>query len=133
MQQLKWHPGSEFDSHLVVLTTDNTLRIYRIEEPYVILHRCHDIAPKVNRQNNENMVDFDFGSFQLPKSRYSRDLDATITWKSIVWPMYILKNNGEVLLFETSLDGQLSVRYAMSELKIVLFFYFLGQIEQPGK
>ena len=31
VQEVQWHPGSAYDSHLVILASDNFLRIYNID------------------------------------------------------------------------------------------------------
>ncbi|XP_046386205.1 nuclear pore complex protein Nup88 [Ischnura elegans] len=141
VQQVRWHPGSPTDSHLLVLTSENTFRLYVIGTP-----PSHDLESAVWLQAvwavgrtpssaiashalpflvglGDTAVDFDFASpeeakrepptpgagtavtalaqlAQTPPRGATQQGDTS----GIVWPILVLRGNGDVYLVTASLD-----------------------------
>ncbi|GIY22041.1 nuclear pore complex protein Nup88 [Caerostris extrusa] len=119
--QIAWHPGSSSSTHLTVLSTDNYLRTYDVTQPQT---PQQVIALNPNSTNSylssvskisfsafhgENSVSFDFGppvEIQVPQensSRVTKDLK-----NIIVWPIYVLRCNGDVYVVKCALNGDSS-------------------------
>ncbi|XP_033628379.1 nuclear pore complex protein Nup88-like [Asterias rubens] len=110
--QAAWHPGSNSDLHVVLLTSDNTLRIYDINSPHkpIQCHRLGEYSTSYSLSANRSTfevalgdvaVAFDFG----PATEDSRRaLERPSGCGPLVYPIYILKGNGDVFLLQTSLS-----------------------------
>ncbi|CAH1800974.1 unnamed protein product [Owenia fusiformis] len=108
-----WHPGSETGQHLVVLTSDDTIRIYNINEPQHADQTFHlsdlplNVTTAVSRSvfaevsMGEIAVSFDFGP---PHDIKLSSLSKAKT--EIAWPIYILKGNGDVYSLNTSVNAR---------------------------
>ncbi|EZA58852.1 Nuclear pore complex protein Nup88 [Ooceraea biroi] len=113
IRRVRWHPGSTNDSHLLVLTSENSFRLYECEvgnAPRLI--KCWKVgrAPSGSPSKipdftslGETAVDFDFATPTLKKPEMFADknLDEVkdiIDWNHIEWPILVLRGNGEVLI-----------------------------------
>ncbi|RWS17522.1 nuclear pore complex protein Nup88-like protein [Dinothrombium tinctorium] len=112
-----WHPASEDEKHIVLLTNDNCLRIYDINEPHIayqeikLIETIDSIGKNVfsafASSLGETAVSFDFG-LPLPKNNYKSnedDLSLEVTRNDCLWPIYVLKGNGDVLVVYTHLEN----------------------------
>ncbi|XP_014780339.1 nucleoporin 88 isoform X1 [Octopus bimaculoides] len=111
--QVTWHPGSYYDGHLVFLALDNILRICDINEPDKIFQEISLSSSNVSPSMHYSLysvaigdaaVSFDFGSItELPcKSR------TTSKKTRLVWPIYILRGSGDVLLLYSDITSKSS-------------------------
>ncbi|KAL0114541.1 hypothetical protein PUN28_011677 [Cardiocondyla obscurior] len=113
IQRTRWHPGSTNDSHLLILTSENSFRLYQCElgdAPRLI--KCWKVgrAPSSSPSKipdftslGETAVDFDFATPTLRKPEMFADkttdeIKETINWNQIEWPILVLRGNGEVLI-----------------------------------
>ncbi|RWS31668.1 nuclear pore complex protein Nup88-like protein [Leptotrombidium deliense] len=111
-----WHPASRDEKHIVLLTNDNCLRVYNINEPHIVHHEiklsnCELIGKSpfsvFASSLGETAVSFDFG-LPVPKSSYKCNEDEqplTLTSSECLWPIYVLKGNGDVLVVYTNLQN----------------------------
>jgi nuclear pore complex protein Nup88 len=108
--QARWHPSSEADIHLVVLTKDSCLRIFNVLDPESAEQVIQLISQPITLQSaneftffersksyalddSDNVVDFDFGP-KCPVPKYHGfSLTADL---SLVDQVFILKENGDV-------------------------------------
>ncbi|XP_034237682.1 nuclear pore complex protein Nup88 [Thrips palmi] len=106
VRQVRWHPGSPNDSHLLVLTADNSFRLFSTAaEPDVrLLHVWHLGRAPIGGVTSsaklpllgglgETAVDFDFAPpvCQSPAGK----LTAAST-DQLEWPIMVLRGNGDV-------------------------------------
>ncbi|XP_077279874.1 nuclear pore complex protein Nup88 [Temnothorax americanus] len=110
IQQARWHPGSTNDSHLLVLTSENSFRLYECElggAPRLI--KCWKVgrAPSSSPSKipdftslGETAVDFDFATPTLRKPELfaNDEMKEVMNWNQIEWPILVLRGNGEVLI-----------------------------------
>ncbi|XP_071633018.1 nuclear pore complex protein Nup88 [Temnothorax longispinosus] len=110
IQQARWHPGSTNDSHLLVLTSENSFRLYECElggAPRLI--KCWKVgrAPSSSPSKipdftslGETAVDFDFATPTLRKPELfaNDEIKEVMNWNQIEWPILVLRGNGEVLI-----------------------------------
>ncbi|XP_014468354.1 PREDICTED: nuclear pore complex protein Nup88 [Dinoponera quadriceps] len=113
IQRVRWHPGSTSDSHLLVLTSENSFRLYDCElggAPRLV--KCWKVgrAPSCSPRKipdftslGETAVDFDFVTPTLKKAELFADKNIdevknVIDWNHIEWPILILRGNGEILI-----------------------------------
>ncbi|KXJ05761.1 Nuclear pore complex protein Nup88 [Exaiptasia diaphana] len=119
--EVKWHPASTLDSHLVVLVSDNTLRIYNIikpETPDQVINLgdpfSNDVSHSRGRLTStsafaialgETSIAFDFAP-PVSKSRLSHHRRRQEE-QEVVYPMFILRENADVyyLIFELGKKG----------------------------
>ncbi|ELT91714.1 hypothetical protein CAPTEDRAFT_219050 [Capitella teleta] len=106
-----WHPASETDSHLVLLTSDNVVRVYDICDPQVAV-QSYSISngspssfaspPRLSMLSalGDTAVAFDFGS-PLPLLTKFKSKKEALS----IWPLYILLGNGEIYVLYTSLQS----------------------------
>ncbi|XP_028823533.1 LOW QUALITY PROTEIN: nucleoporin 88 [Denticeps clupeoides] len=109
LRQAAWYPSETEEPHLVMLTSDNTVRFYSLKEPHtpakvMSLSQCEDDS-SVNSGGHsyaaslgEIAVAFDFGppaDAPQPIGRQKGEV--------VVFPLYILYGNGETFLSYTSL------------------------------
>ncbi|KAL7834508.1 hypothetical protein SRHO_G00287550 [Serrasalmus rhombeus] len=111
LRQAAWYPSETEDPHLVLLTSDNTIRFYNLKEPQTPARvlpvsqseeesSVHTRGRSYAASLGEIAVAFDFGPLvdaprQLTSQRLKEDL--------LVFPLYILYENGETFLSYTSL------------------------------
>ncbi|XP_014240471.1 nuclear pore complex protein Nup88 [Cimex lectularius] len=110
LRQVRWHPGSPSDSHLVILTSDECLRCYSVADGDM-LWKCFLSKRAASWHSNipgkvslgDTPVDFDFGP-----PPFDEDL------LQIKWPILVLWGHGDVYSVvsslnkeKTSLDGPL--------------------------
>lgn len=100
VRQMRWHPGSISDCHLLVLTSDNMFRLYKVNandsanlvRVFQIGVQPTGILPGTRLPFlaglGETGVDFDFGVPSAPED--SKD------WEDLDWPVYILRGDGEI-------------------------------------
>ncbi|XP_076245766.1 nuclear pore complex protein Nup88 [Calliopsis andreniformis] len=112
IRKTRWHPGSTNDSHLLVLTSENTFRLYECDlgsppkllkswkvgrMPYGSPSKIPDFSSL-----GDTAVDFDFATPTLRKPEMFADKDinknSLVDWSQIEWPILVLRGNGEVLI-----------------------------------
>ncbi|XP_072044690.1 nucleoporin 88-like [Amphiura filiformis] len=129
--QAEWHPGSASDTHVLLLTTDNTLRIYEISNPHKAaqVHGLGEHSTSFSLSSSrstfevalgEIAVSFDFG---LPVECAARG--GAKAEDNLLYPVYILKGNGDIFLlnisltdsryFHTKLQGPLTMQPAAED------------------
>ncbi|XP_035536507.1 nucleoporin 88 [Morone saxatilis] len=112
LRQAAWYPSETDEPHLVLLTSDNTIRFYGLKSPQTLakvlpVSQSDDdggggcVRPPTRSYAaslGEIAVAFDFGAITSPPrqlaARYSKD--------QLVYPLYILYENGETYLSYTS-------------------------------
>ncbi|CAK9821429.1 Nuclear pore complex protein Nup88 [Anthophora retusa] len=111
IRKARWHPGSTNDSHLLVLTSENTFRLYECEldnKPKVIKTWKVGRVPFTSPSKipdftslGDTAVDFDFATPTLrkPEMFANKDINKNmVDWTEIEWPILVLRGNGEVLI-----------------------------------
>lgn len=113
IRRTRWHPGSPNDSHLLVLTSENSFRLYECDlggAPRLV--NCWKVgrAPSSTPSKipdfaslGEIAVDFDFATPTLRKpdmfaNKSINEIKDTVNWNQIEWPILVLRGNGEVLI-----------------------------------
>uniref|UniRef100_A0A8C8C9I2 Nucleoporin 88 n=1 Tax=Oncorhynchus tshawytscha TaxID=74940 RepID=A0A8C8C9I2_ONCTS len=115
LRQAAWFPSETEEPHLVLLTSDNTIRFYGLKEPQTPARALsvsqseedssvHTRGRSYAASLGEIAVAFDFGPVagapqQLTGQRSKEDV--------LVYPLYILYENGETYLSYTSLAHSL--------------------------
>ena len=87
VQAVEWHPGSVEETHLVLLTTDNILRVHNVGEPGCPVQQTIQADPDtgaVAASLGETAVDFAFGP------------EVELEDGSLSWPLFVLWGNGDV-------------------------------------
>ncbi|XP_067648848.1 nucleoporin 88-like [Haliotis asinina] len=114
LREAAWHPGSSSDSHIVLLTSDNVLSIYDLADPEKAMKTFDldsgsrfDFNPsptkiRLSSALGETAVSFDFGPATELKTRQRLGV-STLQETLPVWPVYIVKGNGDVMVVYTSL------------------------------
>ncbi|KAG5283954.1 hypothetical protein AALO_G00021370 [Alosa alosa] len=112
LRQAAWYPGEPEEPHLVLLTSDNTIRCYSLKQPespakVLCVSQTEDDSWTHTRGRSyaaslgEIAVAFDFGpladSTELLSSQH-------VTREVLVYPLYILYENGETYLSYISLS-----------------------------
>lgn len=112
VSSVAWHPGSEADNHLTILSSDNYLRIYDVADPQIPYHviALSCIEPSFYLTSNsrtsfssclgETAVSFDFGPPILAPVTKS---DSEEQKQDIIWPIFILKGNGDIYIVHSNL------------------------------
>nr|XP_022342130.1 nuclear pore complex protein Nup88-like [Crassostrea virginica] len=111
--QVAWHPGSETDSHLTLLTSDNLLSTYDLNEPDVPIHvvKLGDAAqdltdsptkPSYRAALGDVAASLDFGPPVELRRKNRRH--STLAAPDVVWPAYIVYGNGDVVIAYTDLS-----------------------------
>uniref|UniRef100_A0A8C6SFP4 Nucleoporin 88 n=1 Tax=Neogobius melanostomus TaxID=47308 RepID=A0A8C6SFP4_9GOBI len=109
LRQAAWFPSETGEPHLVFLTSDNTIRFYSLKSPQTpakILSlsqseddsATHQPARSFAASLGEIAVAFDFG----PVCSAPRKLAAHLSKEHVIYPLYILYENGETYLSYTS-------------------------------
>ncbi|XP_043276601.1 nuclear pore complex protein Nup88 isoform X2 [Venturia canescens] len=110
VRRVRWHPGSANDSHLLVLTSENTFQLYECElgsSPRLM--RTWKVGPTplaspskympTIESLGETAVDFDFATPTLKTENDGKEGGSkNYDWNQIDWPICVLCGNGEVLL-----------------------------------
>ena len=111
IRKVRWHPGSTNDSHLLVLTSENTFRLYECElgstpkliKSWRVGRMPYGSPSKIPNFSSlgDTAVDFDFATPTLrkPEMFTGRDMNKNnvFDWNQIEWPILVLRGNGEVL------------------------------------
>ncbi|XP_054465186.1 nucleoporin 88 [Anoplopoma fimbria] len=109
LRQAAWYPSETDEPHLVLLTSDNTIRFYGMKSPQtpakvLSVSQSEDDTsghPQVRSYAaslGEIAVAFDFGPISSPL----RQLAAQGSKEQLVYPLYILYENGETYVSYTS-------------------------------
>ncbi|KAI9560031.1 hypothetical protein GHT06_014041 [Daphnia sinensis] len=120
IQEVKFHPGSPTNSHLVVLTSDNCIRIYDVFNPSRP-EKTIPVGPKVgNHSLHSSMtsgqtfsscldeaVSFDFGT-PFEDTRSIGDPQKRDGVPIFLFPVYVLLTNGDVYTFSCSVQSNSS-------------------------
>lgn len=128
--QVRWHPGSPTDTHLLVLLSDNSIRVY---DEYNLKHvwRVGAIPNATALEKNSSFlnslgdtaVDFDIapprvltGIQDINESLMSLSLMETSTvslsktrqpeQKKVEWPVLVLRGDGSIVVLRTGLDTE---------------------------
>ncbi|KAL1140386.1 hypothetical protein AAG570_000318 [Ranatra chinensis] len=102
VRQVRWHPGSPFDCHVVVLTSDEYLRLYDSLTGSIIwsLLLTQRVPIRSNLPNLQDLgqtpVDFDFS---IPHQHSELD--------NVKWPILLLWGTGDVYMVITKLKETL--------------------------
>ncbi|XP_030236218.1 nucleoporin 88 [Gadus morhua] len=109
LRQATWYPSETEEPNLVLLTSDNTIRFYGLKSP----QNPTKVLPVSQSEEDSNVhsrvlsyaaslgeiaVAFDFG----PVSCISRQVPGQASRDLLVYPLYILYENGETYLSYTS-------------------------------
>ncbi|XP_062844698.1 nucleoporin 88 isoform X2 [Trichomycterus rosablanca] len=112
LRQAAWYPSETEEPHLVLLTSDNTIRFYSLKEPHTPARvlsvskseeesSMHSRGRSYAASLGEIAVAFDFGSLvDTPRQLANLKLKENL----LVYPLYILYENGETFLSYTSLS-----------------------------
>ncbi|ROL48728.1 Nuclear pore complex protein Nup88, partial [Anabarilius grahami] len=115
LRQAAWYPSETEEPHLVLLTSDNTMRFYNLKEPQspakVLSVSQLDEDSSVHTRGRsyaaslgETAVAFDFG----PLADSPRLSSLRVKAELLVYPLYILYGNGETFLSYISLTHSIS-------------------------
>ncbi|XP_030648549.1 nucleoporin 88 [Chanos chanos] len=115
LRQATWYPSETEEPHLVLLTSDNTIRFYDLKEPQTPARvlpvsqseedsSVHTRGRSYAASLGEIAVAFDFGPLADVPSQFAgrRGKDG-----ALVYPLYILYENGETYLCYVSLSPSL--------------------------
>ncbi|XP_041850677.1 nucleoporin 88 [Melanotaenia boesemani] len=116
LRQAAWYPSETDDPHLVMLTSDNTIRFYGLKSPQTPTKvlpvsqseddgSIHPPTKSYAASLGEIAVAFDFG----PVSPPPRQLPAQCSKEKLAYPLYILYENGETYVSYTSLANSVSL------------------------
>lgn len=111
LRQATWYPSEAGDPHLVLLTSDNNIRFYSLKSPQTVSKvlsltqseddsTVHPQARSYAASLGEIAVAFDFG----PLSSSTRKTSGR-SKEHVVYPLYILYENGETYLSYTSQEN----------------------------
>lgn len=109
LRQAAWYPSETDEPHMVLLTSDNTIRFYSLKSPQTpakILpvsqsedeSSLHPPVRSYAASLGEIAVAFDFGPISSPP----RQLAGQVSKDQLVYPLYILYENGETYVNYTS-------------------------------
>lgn len=108
VMQAKWHPDSDTSTHLVILFSNNYLRVYDCRLPVTPVHVYQMGQVPVFRLSpstvssfgsalGETAVDFDFGRPVPAVDKFNRKvINRIVDDQTLVWPVFILRGNGDV-------------------------------------
>ncbi|XP_019869929.2 nuclear pore complex protein Nup88 [Aethina tumida] len=127
VRQVRFHPGSLKDRHVLVLTSDNKLRLYEIDNQQATSIAVYSVGEKPHGNfpgskisflqcYGELAVDFDFGLPEIDEEK-TRNVECQTDFstpnqnlqekdsedKKLQWPVYILRGNGTVYSMDLSL------------------------------
>lgn len=110
---VKWHPGSQADIHLMVLTSDNNLRLYSVLKPtspeeIISLGESSSLTAEYSRKSlsvgsmssfaaalGEKAIAFDFApptAAPVPRAR----LNSSVAETDVTHPIFVLRENGDI-------------------------------------
>ncbi|XP_032124701.1 nuclear pore complex protein Nup88 isoform X1 [Sapajus apella] len=111
LKHAAWYPSEILDPHIVLLTSDNVIRIYSLREPQtptkvIILSEAEEESLVLNKGRaytaslGETAVAFDFGPLAaVPRNIFGQKGKDEV----VAYPLYILYENGETFLTYVSL------------------------------
>uniref|UniRef100_A0A8C5P452 Nucleoporin 88 n=1 Tax=Jaculus jaculus TaxID=51337 RepID=A0A8C5P452_JACJA len=111
LKHAAWYPSEILDPHIVLLTSDNVIRIYSLREPQtptkvIVLSETEEESLILNKGRaytaslGETAVAFDFGPLTaVPKNIFGQKGKDEV----VAYPLYILYENGETFLTYVSL------------------------------
>ncbi|KAM4844580.1 nuclear pore complex protein Nup88 isoform 2-T2 [Thomomys bottae] len=111
LKHAAWYPSEMLDPHIVLLTSDNVIRIYSLREPQIptkviALSETEEESLVLNKGRTytaslgETAVAFDFGPLAaVPKNIFGQKGKDEV----VAYPLYILYENGETFLTHVSL------------------------------
>nr|KAF6457941.1 nucleoporin 88 [Rousettus aegyptiacus] len=111
LKHAAWYPSEMLDPHIVLLTSDNVIRIYSLREPQtpikvIILSEAEEESLLLSKGRaytaslGETAVAFDFGPLAaVPKNIFGQKGKDEV----VAYPLYILYENGETFLTYVSL------------------------------
>ncbi|XP_044600363.1 nuclear pore complex protein Nup88 isoform X2 [Equus asinus] len=111
LKHAAWYPSEMLDPHVVLLTSDNVIRIYSLREPQtptkvIVLSEAEEESLTLNKGRaytaslGETAVAFDFGPLAaVPKNVFGQKGKDEV----VAYPLYILYENGETFLTYVSL------------------------------
>ncbi|XP_067015335.2 nuclear pore complex protein Nup88 [Anabrus simplex] len=120
VRRVRWHPGSPTDSHLVVLSSENTLRLYETADSGPELLKVWGLGPAPQGSLStaprlpflvglgDTAIDFDFTPpvpVQADKKESSTGQENT---NAIEWPILVLHGNGDIVKVTASLINERS-------------------------
>ncbi|KAK2912978.1 nucleoporin 88 [Channa argus] len=116
LRQAAWYPSETDEPHLVLLTSDNTIRFYSLNSPQTPAKvlplsqldddsSVHPPARSYAASLGEIAVAFDFG----PIASLPRQLSVQCSKEQQVYPLYILYENGETYVSYTSQTNGVSL------------------------
>lgn len=104
--QVRWHPASTTDSHLLALLSDNSIRVYdefklfdiwRVGPAPNFAPRTDSSIPFLNSLG-DTAVDFDIAPERLIS------LDESKEELKVIWPIVVLRGNGTIYILQAGLD-----------------------------
>ncbi|XP_014296853.1 nuclear pore complex protein Nup88 [Microplitis demolitor] len=115
VRRVRWHPGSPNDSHLLILTSENSFQLFECplgNKPKLIKNwkvgPTPMLSPSKTLPNIESLgetaVDFDFSTPTIPSYNYNKYgkfgnfTKETPHWSDIEWPILVLRGDGNVFL-----------------------------------
>lgn len=115
LRQAAWYPSETEEPHLVLLTSDNTIRFYSLKSPQTVARilslsqseEDSSVQPPTRSYAaslGEIAVAFDFGPVSTPPPSVTRRSSR----EQQVFPLYILYENGETYLSYTSQSNGVS-------------------------
>ncbi|XP_027988842.2 nuclear pore complex protein Nup88 isoform X3 [Eptesicus fuscus] len=111
LKHAAWYPSEMLDPHIVLLTSDNVIRIYSLREPQtptkvIVLSETEEESLILKKGRaytaslGETAVAFDFGPLAaIPKNIFGQKGKDEV----VAYPLYILYENGETFLTYVSL------------------------------
>ncbi|KAJ8783795.1 hypothetical protein J1605_008838 [Eschrichtius robustus] len=111
LKHAAWYPSEMLDPHIVLLTSDNVIRIYSLREPQtptkvIVLSEAEEESLILSKGRaytaslGETAVAFDFGPLSaVPKNIFGQKGKDEV----LAYPLYILYENGETFLTYVSL------------------------------
>ncbi|XP_032177736.1 nuclear pore complex protein Nup88 isoform X1 [Mustela erminea] len=111
LKHAAWYPSELLDPHVVLLTSDNVIRVYSLREPQtparvIVLSEAEEESLILNKGRaysaslGETAVAFDFGPLcAVPRSVFPQKGKGEV----VAHPLYILCENGETFLTYISL------------------------------
>uniref|UniRef100_A0A1A9W7V8 Nuclear pore complex protein Nup88 n=1 Tax=Glossina brevipalpis TaxID=37001 RepID=A0A1A9W7V8_9MUSC len=121
LKQIRWHPASPTDSHLLVLWSDNTIRVYdngNIRHVWqvgpLLLRNDTNLNASAGYGLDEIVVDFDIGpavtlktdEVSLNMTTSSNSINSRRKPKQIQWPLVILRENGNIYVLMAALNTE---------------------------
>lgn len=130
VRQLRWHPASVSDSTLLVLLSNNTIRVYN----HTKLRHVWKVGPLPTKSIGSTLltdfgevsVDFDIAPAVSRSTANNEQKNASVSGKSILdqskktlaaakakqekveWPIVILRGNGNIYIMLTGIDSELT-------------------------